>query len=372
MFPHMKCFCYSVTRPFKKYCFRNGQNYTLLLLAVGSLLGSVSLTAAPYGRLSAERNGVASKSNSGISGVTTICERAKTILGADGTGSWLSSNSAVASIDVTGAVTGISAGIAVISYLNATDTSVITATITVMPLPNAGQISGPDEAKLGSAITLTNASANGNWSVGNNSAFISPAGILTASAVGSAVVSYTVVNRCGIAIASKALAINYIIPTPIEGIYSVCEGSSTALSNVTYGGSWSSSNTAIATVSAEGVVNGMSEGTAAISYSMLGSVVTSDVVVTRKLITAPTTLAVRQPSTIRIFPNPTAGSVTVTCDLAGVLIIFNPDGKEAGRFDIPEGTTSHTLPKNIAPGVYACRFNGNDGSNLFARLIYEP
>ena len=55
--------------------------------------------------------------------------------------------------------------------------------------------------------------------------------------------------------------------TPITGNNSVCVGSTTALSNATVGGTWSSSNEAVATVSANGLVNGLSAGTAIISYT---------------------------------------------------------------------------------------------------------
>jgi len=57
-------------------------------------------------------------------------------------------------------------------------------------------------------------------------------------------------------------------PNSITGTASVTIGSTTTLSSTTTGGAWSSSNTAIATISSGGVVNGLAAGTATISYTV--------------------------------------------------------------------------------------------------------
>ncbi len=55
--------------------------------------------------------------------------------------------------------------------------------------------------------------------------------------------------------------------TPISGSASVCTGLTTIYTDSTAGGAWSSSNTSIASVSASGVVRGISSGSATISYN---------------------------------------------------------------------------------------------------------
>ena len=55
--------------------------------------------------------------------------------------------------------------------------------------------------------------------------------------------------------------------TAIAGTATVCEGATTALANAQAGGTWSSSDVAIATVAANGVVSGLSAGTANITYT---------------------------------------------------------------------------------------------------------
>jgi uncharacterized protein YjdB len=60
-------------------------------------------------------------------------------------------------------------------------------------------------------------------------------------------------------------------PDSIMGSSSICLGFTTALTNGVGGGTWSSSNTAIATVDAgTGVVTGVANGTATISYTLSG------------------------------------------------------------------------------------------------------
>lgn len=58
-----------------------------------------------------------------------------------------------------------------------------------------------------------------------------------------------------------------IIPAAIGGTATVCSGATTALSDATTGGIWSSDNSGVATVNGSGVVTGVSAGSVVISYS---------------------------------------------------------------------------------------------------------
>src|ERR1019366_7820103 len=59
--------------------------------------------------------------------------------------------------------------------------------------------------------------------------------------------------------------------SPISGPGNVCIGSTIPLTDATSGGTWSSSNTAIATVDATGTVTGVSTGVVTISYTVSSS-----------------------------------------------------------------------------------------------------
>lgn len=69
-------------------------------------------------------------------------------------GVWTSGSSAIATVDSTGMVTGISAGVVVITY-TFEDSFVATHTVTVNGLPDAGTISGGTTGCLGSTLILS-------------------------------------------------------------------------------------------------------------------------------------------------------------------------------------------------------------------------
>ena len=56
-------------------------------------------------------------------------------------------------------------------------------------------------------------------------------------------------------------------PAPIAGVTTVCEGGTSVLGSASVGGTWSSSNPSVATVSATGDVTGVVQGTTTISYT---------------------------------------------------------------------------------------------------------
>jgi hypothetical protein len=71
------------------------------------------------------------------------------------------------------------------------------------------------------------------------------------------------------------------------------------------------------------------------------------------------------------YPNPTSGELTVEADMTGKFTVYTIDGREISQYNITEPVTSITLPNTLAPGVYMCRFNGEDGSNVMVRMVYE-
>ncbi len=110
----------------------------------------------------------------------------------------------------------------------------------------------------------------------------------------------TVTDACGItATATSTITVNPI--TPITGTTTVCVGGTTALSNATGGGTWTSSNTSVATIgSSTGVVSGVSAGTTTITYTTAtGCTATTTVTVTLLSgITGTTTICVNGTSAL--------------------------------------------------------------------------
>ncbi len=205
-----------------------------------------------------------------ITGVATLCATATTDLSDVVTGgNWSSSAASIATVSSTGTVTGIAAGTAVISYSvsGGCGAAVATMVVTVSTV-SAGTIMGASTVYTGSGITLTDAISGGVWSASNANATVS-GGLVTGVTAGTVVISYAVTNGCGTAVATKTVTVNAGV-TPISGSSLVCLGLTTALTDATAGGVWSSSNTLIATVASTGIVTGAAIGTATISYTVAG------------------------------------------------------------------------------------------------------
>ncbi len=205
-----------------------------------------------------------------ITGATSVCVGANTLLSDVASGGIWSTTNANASVS-SGVVTGISWGVDTIQYTvtNSCGTAVAMYVITVNPLPVAGTITGATSVCLGSIITLSDTASGGTWSTANSNATVL-GGVVTGVMAGTDSIHYSVINSCGTAVANYAITVN---PLPnagiISGVASVCVGASITLSDAASGGTWSTAN-ANATVSS-GVVTGVLAGTDSIQYSVINS-----------------------------------------------------------------------------------------------------
>lgn len=209
-----------------------------------------------------------------VTGPSAVCVGATAALtDASPGGSWSSSNTSVATVGSTGVVTGISAGVATISYSAnlGCGMSVATSNITVQPAAIAGIITGTATICTGASDVLLVSATGGTWSSSNTNVTVSPTGLISGIAVGSSTISYTVINSCGIDYATHTVtAYNTPVPGSITGSPSVCAGSSVSLSDPTgtSGGTWASSSISVATIGSTGIVAGIAAGTTLISYTV--------------------------------------------------------------------------------------------------------
>ncbi len=144
-----------------------------------------------------------------------------------------------------------------------------TTTVTVIPLPTVGSITGLTDVCIGATITVADAVSGGIWSRSNSYATITSGGVVTGISTGIDTIIYTVTGSGCTNRATRAISVN---PPPsvdtISGPSSVCSGSVISLTDASTGGAWSTTN-AIATVDvATGVVTGVTAGHDTVVYTI--------------------------------------------------------------------------------------------------------
>jgi uncharacterized protein YjdB len=209
-----------------------------------------------------------------ISGYSTVCVGSPiTLSDATAGGTWASAATSVATVgSTTGIVTGVAAGTSTI-YYSVPGCGGTYKIVTVTAAPAA--ITGSSSVCVGSNITLSDATTGGTWSSSSTAiAYVTSIGVVVGNAAGVATISYTV-SGCGSVI--KSVTVN-AAPAPVSGPSTLCSGSTITLTDSVAGGTWSSANTAVATVgSTSGVVTGIAAGTTTIYY-FVGSCVAYKVV----------------------------------------------------------------------------------------------
>ena len=247
-----------------------------------------------------------------ITGATNICSGLTTQLASATTGgTWTSSNAAVASVSTSGVVTGLTAGATTIVYtvtnVNGC-TSAVSATVNV----NAGTTSSITAGGTttfcqgGNVILTANSGSTYLWSNGAQTQSI------TVTAGGSYYVTVTNASGCSATSTATTVTVNPL-PTvaAITGATNVCSGLTTQLASATTGGTWTSSNTAVASVSASGVVTGVTAGNVTITYTITDANGCTN--------TATATVNVNAGTTASI----TAGGVTTFCQGGNVVLTAN-------------------------------------------------
>jgi uncharacterized protein YjdB len=284
-----------------------------------------------------------------ITGTAAVCEGAATTLANIVAGGvWGTSNTSIATVSG-GVVTGVTAGNATISYTvtNSCGTAVATQEVTVNPLPVAGTISGTMSVCSGNNTTLGASVAGGNWSSnGTTIATVNSLGEVAGLVAGTTTISYTVVNGCGTAVATAVVTVN-VSPDAITGTPYVCVGTSNTLENAVAGGLWSSSNAAVVTVDASGVITGVSAGAAVITYQIAGSCPAFVTVNVNELPSSPITGATQ-----------ICGAGTITLSIAAV------GGTWSSQFDTVATISAAGEVNSVTIGQTVITYNVNPGCGV--------
>ena len=183
-------------------------------------------------------------------------------------GAWSSVNTAIATIDSMGNVFPLSAGTDTLIYTVINSCGNTTASATLLVQRPASVLISPDTICAGTTVVLTDSTGNGVWTSGDTS--VATAGItgsVTGVSQGLAIITYTVENACGVSATSENIVVQIPV-SPVAGSGPLCVDSVILFTNVTQGGSWSSSNTSFATIDSFGLAEGIGPGNDSIYYSV--------------------------------------------------------------------------------------------------------
>ena len=186
-------------------------------------------------------------------------------------GTYTSGSPTIASVgSASGIVSGLTGGICTITYTLGSSTALRSITVNAAPA-TPSPVSGSSAVCVGSTITLSDATSGGTWSAVNGHATV-VGGVVTGVSSGIDSINYTVSNSCGSSTAMKVVTINTLpFAGTITGSPTICFGSTTTFADAVSGGTWSSSDTAVATVFPGGIVFGVGTGSATLSYSVSGT-----------------------------------------------------------------------------------------------------
>lgn len=283
---------------------------------------------------------------------------------------WSTSDAAIATVSQSGAVTAVASGtVAITAASGGLEAS---ATITVLTSNNGGGTvpvatvtvsPGTSTIATGATVQLsaTTRDANGNtlngravtWSSSNTSvATVSSSGLVTAVSAGAAVVSATSEGVSG----SATVTVTAPPPTPVATIsispssVSMAIGKTSQLTATTKDAqgatlagrvvTWSSSDPAVATVSASGVVSGVAVGAAVITATSEGISASITATITPKpvvtvTITGTGPVCVGASLQLAAIPkdidgNPLTGRAVVWTTSTGALATISPTGLVLG------------------------------------------
>ncbi|MBK9042687.1 MAG: hypothetical protein IPN97_05685 [Saprospiraceae bacterium] len=195
-----------------------------------------------------------------LAGPSQICVEQTTQLNPISGGTWVSLQPSIASVSNTGLVTGISAGIVGFRYIqNSTGCqATLPNVLTVLPKPLV-EVSGDRDICIGGNTNLS-PSIGGTWaSVNPLIAVVNNSGLVTGISQGLATFRFTSSSTGCISNATTPVTVLGATTPLLDGPSSICIGSTTQFLPNT-GGSWSSSNTMIATISSTGHVTALDQG----------------------------------------------------------------------------------------------------------------
>ena len=223
--------------------------------------------------------------------------------------------------------------------------------VTISAPPSAGTLSGTQNVCVGLTTVFTSSVAGGVWrSIDTSIATVNSVnGDIRGISTGITEINYLVegTDVCDSVSATRTVTVaGPPVAGTLNGNQNVCVGLTTVFTSTVSGGTWSSSNNAIATVnSATGLVTGISGGAAIITYTAVGTGSCDRFTATRTITVKPNTLT-SESSNATLCVNSILTNITHTT--SGASGIGIPTGLPAG---VSASFTNNTITIKGTPIV---------------------
>lgn len=323
-------------------------------------------------------------------GPSTICVQGFTTISTNG--NLMHVEPGVSTYTDSGVITGLTPGVTEYYAINAEGCSSDTIEVTVIGSADV-TFSGPDEICIGQETSVT-PSIGGTWTSSDNTvATISNSGIVTGVGAGTAILDFTdTTNGC---VTSNGLEVT-VYNSPDVGLETdiICAGNET-LAYPSTGGTWTSNDPSIATISNSGVILANSSGTVQLVFTPLDNSCTSEpldltVIATPTLISqqteicfgdslfvqlaGTTSLNILGPNGYTSSPSTTTGSIIVDFPTPGTYILTPIDESSSGC--LPEQTIITVLNNPIlepasSPTIFVGETLGFVSPDFIASLSSE-
>ncbi len=253
-------------------------------------------------------------------------------------GAWVSASPGIATV-TSGIVTGVSAGTTVISYSLPGSCAPVTTTISI--IPSLPPITGTAIICQYETTPMSNSVAGGRWTSDYSLPAIVHLNYTTGSMLGFSPGTTNITYSMGGCTSTAVVTVN---PAPMvtATTTSICVGDSIEMTVIPTGGTWSTSNAAVANMGTPShFIKGISAGTAKITYT-LGTGCFSTVLVTvvpvSACIPSSVTNSVDPIDAPVVYPNPTSGVFTIfhSGNEPFSIIVTNVIGKQVKTISVSD------------------------------------
>jgi len=304
---------------------------------------------------------------------------------------WSSSNAAVATVDANGLVTAIAVGTAVITATSQDGGKIATTTVTVsVPVTGISLNTTTATINTNTTMQLTATIAPGNatnqqvtWSSSNAAiATVDANGLVTGQAVGTVIIKATTTDgakiaTCTVTVNQPVIAVTGLSIIPNADTLTI-NATKQLIANITPSNAtnktvtWSSSNTNVAQVSADGLVTAIAVGTTTISAISQDGSITGTCTIT-------VTSASASTATVVVYPNPVKGNQInirfpdqLTGNFTSRLTNMLGQTLQNTTIRISNGTGIVTLTQSYIPGVYELELvNETTNAQVVKKIILQ-